>query len=119
MLEESKQENSAAKVEVARIILEGADNYNRALGSVSPESDDEKSIEAEFLKPYNNLFDTFNELGISQIETVGKEFDFQLHQALMQKVTEDYEEGIICEEFEKGFVVGDVLIRPALVAVAA
>jgi molecular chaperone GrpE len=46
------------------------------------------------------------------------EFDYEFHQAVMQKPSEEYEEGIVCEELAKGFKLNDQLIRAAMVVVA-
>ena len=62
---------------------------------------------------------TFKDLGIREVETVGKEFDYECHQAVMMRPDEDYEEGIVCEELAKGYAMEDgKLIRAAMVSVA-
>jgi len=58
-------------------------------------------------------------LGIEQVPTVGIEFDYEIHQAVLQRPSEEYGEGIVMEELAKGFKHGDNLIRAAMVAVAA
>lgn len=108
-----------AVVQVIREMLDVLDNYDRAFGAVTPETDEEKAIEAEYKETYDQIVKTFENLGVSVIETVGKEFDYEYHQAIMQRPTDEYEEGIVCEEFQKGFVLGDTLIRASMVAVAA
>lgn len=106
-------------VQVARQMLDVLDNYDRAFGAVTPETDAESAIEAEYKEAYGMIISTFKELGVEEVETVGKEFDFEVHQAVMQRPSEDHEEGIVCEEFQKGFRLGDTLVRAAMVAVAA
>ena len=56
---------------------------------------------------------------MQQVETLGTEFDYEVHQAVMQQPSDEYDEGIVCQEFQKGFKIGDTLIRAAMVAVAA
>ena len=56
---------------------------------------------------------------MEEVETVGTEFDYEVHQAVMQKPSEEYDEGIVCEELQKGFKIGDTLVRAAMVVVAA
>ena len=66
------------------------------------------------------ILSTFKDLGIQEIETVGKEFNFEVHQAVMMRPSEDFSEGIIMEELAKGYKMEDgTLIRPAMVVVAA
>ena len=104
---------------VVRDMLDLLDNFDRAFGVITPETDKEKEIEAEYKEVYQMLLDTFEKLGVKQVETVGTEFDYEVHQAVMQRPSDEYEEGIVCDELQKGFIVGDKLIRAAMVAVAA
>jgi len=108
-----------ATVQVTREMLNVLDTFDRAFGVVTPETDEESAIEAEYKEAYNMILETFAKLGVEEVETVGKEFDYELHQAVMQRASEDYEEGIVCEEYQKGFKLGDQLVRAAMVAVAA
>ena len=104
---------------VVREMLEILDNFDRAFGAVMPETDEEKAIEAEYKEAYQMVMDVITSLGVEEVQTVGNEFDYELHQAVMQKPSDEFEEGIVCEEFQKGFKIGDMLIRAAMVAVAA
>lgn len=108
-----------ATVQVTRAMLDALDNFDRAFGVVSAETDDEKAIEAEYREAYDSILETFKKLGVEEVETVGKEFDYELHQAVMQRPSEHYEEGIVCEELQKGFKLDDTLVRAAMVVVAA
>ena len=107
-----------ATVQCVREMLGVLDNFDRALGSITPETDEQKEIEAEFKTTYDEILATFESLGVTTVETVGKEFDYEYHQAVMQMPTDEYEEGIVCTEMAKGFVLGETLIRAAMVAVA-
>lgn len=108
-----------ATTQVVREMLSVLDNYDRAFGSISPESDEQRAIEAEYKAAYQMILDTFAQLGVEEVKTLGSEFDYEVHQAVMQKPSDEYEEGIVCEEFQKGFKIGNTLIRAAMVAVAA
>ena len=119
MSNQNQQGDSMATVNVVREMLDLLDNFDRAFGVVTAETDSQKEIEAEYKQVYASILETFEKLGVTEVETLGKEFDFQFHQAVMQRPSEDYEEGIVCDEFQKGFVLGDTLIRAAMVAVAA
>jgi molecular chaperone GrpE len=115
---QSSMSDDMATTQVARQMLEVLDNFDRAFGSVTAETDEEKAIEAEYKKAYNDILVTFEKLGVEEIKSVGAEFDYEVHQAVMQKPSDEYEEGIVCEEFAKGFKIGDTLIRASMVAVA-
>jgi molecular chaperone GrpE len=119
MNNQSMKGDTMATVQVARQMLDVLDNFDRAFGAVTPETDEDKLIESEYKKSYDNILKVFAELGIEQVETVGTEFNYEYHQAVMQKPSDEYEEGIVCEEFQKGFKLQETLIRAAMVAVAA
>jgi molecular chaperone GrpE len=118
MTEQNQEGDSDAKVRVVKGILDLLDNFDRASGVIVAESDADKVIESEYKSAYQEILDQFEKLGIMEVETVGKEFDYELHQAVMQMPGTDYEEGFVCQEFQKGFIMGEALIRPAMVAVA-
>lgn len=119
MSTQSKTGDSQAIIKVVRQMLEVLDNFDRAFGAVTSETDSEKEIEAQYKEAYDMILASFKELGVEEVETVGIEFDYEYHQAVMQRPDENFEEGIVCEEFQKGFKLGDVLVRAAMVAVAA
>jgi molecular chaperone GrpE len=119
MSSQNKAGDQMATINVVRAMLELLDNADRAFGSVKPESDGEAAIEAEYKVLYQSIVDTFDALGVEQVATLGTEFDYEVHQAVMQRPSEDYEEGMVCDELQKGFKLGDTLIRAAMVAVAA
>jgi molecular chaperone GrpE len=119
MSSQKGQHNDMAITMVVREMLELLDNFDRAFGVIKPETDEEATMEAEYKELYQSVLDKFTALGVEIVTTVGTEFDYEVHQAIMQRPAEDYEEGIVCEEFQKGFKMGDTLIRAAMVAVAA
>jgi len=115
---QSKAGEPAAAKEVASALLPVLDNYDRAFKAVGAETDEEKEIEAEYKNVYDKIISTFSDMGVKEVETVGAEFDYEYHQAVMMRPDEDYEEGIVCEELQKGWVMEEGLIRPAMVVVA-
>jgi len=120
MKQKLKAGAGTANIEIARKILNVLDNYDRAFGVVTPETDAEKEVEAAYKETYDMIIKEFNEIGVKPVETVGTEFNYELHQAVMMRPDEDYEEGIVCEELAKGYAMEDgTLIRAAMVVVAA
>ena len=119
MVVQSQSKDMEVIRSVVREMLELLDNFYRAFTSIKPETDAEKAIEAEYKEVYQQVMAKIGELGVEEVPTVGIEFDYEMHQAVMQKPSDEYEEGIVCEEFQKGFKLGDTLIRAAMVAVAA
>lgn len=109
-----------AIIQVVKKLLGVLDNYDRAFGVIEAETDAEKEIEAAYKRTYGMIMDAFGNLGVKKIETVGKEFDYNLHQAIMTRVSDDYEEGIVCEELAKGYATEEgACLRAAMVVVAA
>jgi molecular chaperone GrpE len=119
MASQNKQGDVMAIREIVREMLEVMDNFDRAFMAVAAETDEQKEIEVAYKEVYQSMLDTFEELGVTPVPTVGIEFDYELHQAVMQKPSDEYEEGIVSEELQKGFILGETLIRAAMVAVAA
>jgi molecular chaperone GrpE len=109
-----------ATIQVVQKLLGVLDNYDRAFGVIEAETDDEKEIEAAYKATYDMIMDAFGNLGVKKIETVGQEFDYNLHQAIMTRVSDEYEEGIVCEELAKGYATEEgACLRAAMVVVAA
>jgi molecular chaperone GrpE len=119
MSNQNKGADNMATTMVVREMLEVLDISDRAFGAVEAETDEEKAIEADFKATCQMILDTMEKLGVKQVETLGKEFDYEVHQAVMQRPSDDYEEGIVCDELQRGFIIEDTLIRAAMVAVAA
>lgn len=97
-------------------LLPVIDNFERAL---KMESDNEqvKSIMQGMEMVYRSLLEALKNEGAQQIEAVGNEFDPQVHQAVMQVEEEGYDSNIVVEEFQKGYILKDRVIRPAMVKV--
>ncbi|KAL7534449.1 hypothetical protein ACHAXR_005882 [Thalassiosira sp. AJA248-18] len=119
LTKQGAQGNEKATVDVAEKVLNVLDNYDRAFGAVEATTNEEVEIVDAYKKTYDMILDAFVELNVTKIETVGVEFDYEVHQAMMQMPTDEYEEGIVCQEFAMGWRCGETLIRPAMVVVAA
>merc|ERR1712008_41652 len=104
---------------VATKILEVLDNYDRAFKGVDAATNEEVEIVDAYKKTYDLILDAFVELNVTKVETVGVEFNVTQHEAMMSMPSDEYEEGIVCQEFTMGWKCGDKLIRPAMVVVAA
>ena len=95
-------------------LLPVLDNFDRALEQCG----EELTPWQEGIKlVYKQLMDTLKKQGLSEIETDGK-FDPTIHEAVMQEAVEGKESGTILAVFQKGYRVGDKVIRPSMVKVA-
>lgn len=90
------------------------DNLVRAIAAMAEDDPGRKGVEMTFAQ-----FETvLNKLGITPIAALGEKFDPEIHNAVMHVEDEEQEENIIVEEFEKGFRMGDKVIRFSMVKVA-
>ena len=109
-------------VNFARDILSPGDNLDRALSAIKQEEQDHsESIKnlIEGLKMVQKELSTALEKhGISRIDTMNKKFDPNLHQAMMEIERDDFDEGIVVQEIQTGYMMHDRLLRPAMVAVS-
>ena len=87
----------------------------------------ERSLEAECIDEnfkngmnmiYNQLTNFLTQMNVSEIEALGAEFDPNIHNAIQQQDGTDYASNHVCAVFQKGYMLGDKLVRPAMVAVA-
>lgn len=97
-------------------ILPVLDNFERAL-NIETENEETKSVLQGMDMIYRSLLEALKKEGAEPIEAQGKEFDPHFHQAVMQVAEEGYESNIIVEEFQKGYMLKDRVIRPSMVKV--
>ena len=97
-------------------ILPVADNFERGLAAI-PEEDKESPFAEGLNKIYKQLMTELENLGVKPIEAVGKEFDPNFHNAVMQVESDEYEEGVIAQELLKGYTYRDTVVRYSMVAV--
>lgn len=97
-------------------LLTTVDNFERALNT-DVTSDEANSLLQGMEMVYRGMLDVFKKHGIEPIESVGKPFDPHFHHAVMQEHNEEYEENVVLEEFQKGYILKDRVIRPAMVKV--
>ncbi len=98
-------------------ILELADNFERALEAVS-NSDDYEALKSGTELIYQHLSDILKKERVEPIESIGQKFDPNLHEALMQIDSDEYDEGIVAREIIRGYKLNGKVIRFARVAVS-
>lgn len=97
-------------------ILPVVDNFERGLATVSEENKDDPFVDG-MNRIYKQLLTELEAMGVAPIEAVGCEFDPNLHNAVMQVESEEYESGIIAQELQKGYTYRDTVVRHSMVAV--
>lgn len=102
---------------VVEKILPTVDNFERGLSGVSEEQKEDPFVQG-MEKVYRQLMTSLESLGVKQIEAVGKEFDPHFHNAVMHVDDEEAGDNIIVEEFQKGYMYRDTVVRHSMVKVA-
>jgi len=103
-----------AAMDLVKEILPILDDFERALKVETKDQDYAKGVGLI----YQRLFETLKKLGLEPIETEGKKFDPEHHQAVERVETEEHEDQAILGEFQRGYNFKGRLLRPAMVKVA-
>lgn len=98
-------------------LIEVLDNFDRAKQAIS-NTDDIQQVKDSFDVLYNQLFDNLSKLGLEVIQAQGQEFDPNFHEAVMQTPSSEYPENHVIMELQKGYKLGEKVLRPTLVNVA-
>ena len=99
-------------------MLPVVDNFERGLLGLS-EEEKEAPFASGMQMVYKQLLTELDSLGVKPIEAVGKEFDPNLHNAVMQVESEEYESGTVAQEMMKGYTYRDSVVRHSMVAVVS
>ena len=102
------------KADAVAKMLPVYDNLERALNQSTEDAAYKKGVELTM----NELVKIFTSLGVEIFGNVGDEFDPNLHNAVMHIDSEDFGENVIAQVFQKGFKIGDKVVRFAMVQVA-
>ena len=98
-------------------ILPTIDNFERGFAGMTEEQKEDPFV-VGMEKVYRQMLTTLEGIGVTQIEAVGKEFDPNFHNAVMHVEDEEVGENIIVEEFQKGYLYRDSVVRHSMVKVA-
>lgn len=92
------------------------DNFERGLGTLS-DNEKESGFAQGIEMIYRQLMTTLEEMGVKVIEAVGQPFDPNFHNAVMHGEDENYGENIVAEEFQKGYMYREYVVRHSMVKV--
>lgn len=110
---------SDAQGEVIESLLPMVDNFERAKQQLKPETEKEKQIDASYQGIYKQFVEIMKSLQVATVDTVGKPFDPNLHEAIAREESVEFDEGVVSQEFRRGFLLGERLLRPAMVKVSS
>jgi molecular chaperone GrpE len=100
-------------------LLSVVDNFERARTQIKPQNEGEMGIHKSYQGVYKQLVESLKRIGVSPMRPEGQQFDPNLHEAVMREPTEEHAEGTVMEELQRGYYLGDRILRHSLVKVAA
>lgn len=103
--------------EIIEKILPVVDNFERGLAAV-PEEEKDSPFADGMIKIYKQMMTVFEEMGVKAIDAVGEEFNPDYHNAVMHVEDEEAGENVVVEEFQKGYLYKDHVVRHSMVKVA-
>ncbi len=101
-----------------KAMLPMVDSLDRAIESSSNDKHANSSVVEGVNMTLREILKVFEQYGIKPFESLGKTFDPSLHQAVMQEDDEAYPENTVSKELQKGYMIHDRLLRPAMVVVS-
>jgi molecular chaperone GrpE len=114
---EKEEWTKFANEDLIKAVLPFIDNLERAINHAEKVVDTGVMIEGVRFT-IQQLLQTLNKFGLSPIESLGKPFDPALHEAMLVVETDQHEPNQVVEEFQKGYLLSDRLLRPATVSVS-
>jgi len=112
--EKSQMFETGAKSVIEKI-LPVIDNFERGLATIEPDNKD--SFYDGMCMIHKQMLAELEKIGVTPIEAVGKEFDPNFHNAVMQVESEEFETGIVAQELQKGYMYRDTVVRYSMVGV--
>ena len=113
---EKAQSFDRGAASVLEKLLPIVDNFERGFATVDEEDKDDAFV-VGMDKIYRQLMDEMDKMGVKPIEAVGKEFDPNFHNAVMQTESDEYESGVVAQELLKGYTYHDTVLRHSMVSV--
>lgn len=116
-MKEKEELGQYASMKLISQLLPVVDNFERAVAAASVNGDFE-SLAKGVDMIFRQLEQTLEQEGLKAMNVVGEPFNPEFHQAIMQVESDEYEEGIVVEEVQKGYILKEKVLRPAMVKVS-
>ena len=116
---EKSETYGRARAEVLLEFLPVIDNFERALASLETSTGDAESLRHGVELIHKQFKDALTKFGLEPVESVGQAFDPHVHEAVTIEPTDKHKENTVIEEFQRGYKLGEKLLRPAKVKVAS
>ena len=115
---ERREQSDQAVTDLLLELLNIVDDFDRALAVDAGEDAGGAAYQRGVELIHTKLHDLLRKRGVRPIETLGADFDPNLHQAVVHESSPDHREGEVIGELRRGYLIGDKLLRPAMVKVA-
>lgn len=116
---EKEEEETKIGAKILKKFLPVVDDFERAQSQIKPKTDGETSIHNSYQSIYKQLIKSLKESGVTRMRALNKPFDPNFHEAIAQEPTNEYEEGTVMDELRFGYLLGERILRHALVRVAS
>ena len=116
---ERSETHQKARADLLLELLPVLDNFERALASLQTSGADAAGLRHGVELIHRQFRDALTKFGLQPVEALGQTFDPHLHEAVTIEATDEHKENTVIEEFERGYKLGDRLLRPAKVKVAS
>lgn len=117
-VEDIRQQDAKSTAKVCKEILSVLDNFERANKAVKAETEGEQKIVNSFQSINKQLLEALVKLKVEPIDAIGTIFDPELHEAIQRLESNEYAEDVVCQQYSRGYQIGDTLIRAAVVGVS-
>ena len=107
-----------AKKNIITELLPVVDNFERARTQLQPNNEGEKAIHSSYQGVYRTLVGCLKRMGVSAMSPEGEQFDPNFHEAMLREPTDEHPEGTVLEQLMRGYILGDKILRHAMVKVA-
>ncbi len=118
MMRENSDRLKYFNMELIKELLPSVDNLERAISHAADENSDLENMIEGLQMVYKGMQEAFGKFGVSEIESIGKEFDPNCHQAVGMIESQEVPENHVAEECLKGYYLHDRIIRPTMVRVS-
>jgi molecular chaperone GrpE len=115
--DKSEQEEMSSS-RILKKFLPVIDDFERAQSQIKPKTDPESVIHNSYQSIYKQLVKCLKEAGVVRMTPLGQEFDPNYHEAIAQEPTSEFEEGAVMDEVRPGYLLGERVLRHAMVRVA-
>jgi len=116
---EKEEEETKIGAKILKKFLPVVDDFERAQSQIKPKTDGETTIHNSYQSVYKQLVKSLKEAGVVRMRALNEIFDPNFHEAIAQEPTNEYEEGTVMDELRPGYLLGERILRHALVRVAS